>query len=369
MTASGRITIRDVAARAQMSPATVSRVLSGNHPVPPTTRARVLEAAHALDYVANTHARALVGVGRGSVGVVLRHVTHPFSAQVAEAAEAEAARHGRLCLIASTDGNPRREADFIRLMREEGAQAVILVGGATDDHAYRRRIAHYAHALQSIGSRLVLCGRPSPDPELPVSVVEYDNAGGTRAITGHLLSAGHERIVFCGGVPGNTVLDARVAGYRAALAAHGLPPDTASVINCGGGRTQGYLAISERLARQPDFTAVVAGDDLGAAGAVRAVTDHGLRVPHDISVVGFDDIPLAQDLSPALTTVHTPTEDLGRAAVQLAIDPTAPALMLPTSVILRDSVSPRRVHPSRAADDQQQLPPSALLTSEGDIPA
>ncbi len=384
MTSKGRVTIREVAERAGVSMATVSRVLSGNHPVPASTRARVLRAARDLDYVANAHARALVGGGRKMVAVVLRQVTSPFYAQVAEGVEAEAAARGWLCLVGTTGGDPGRELEFVQLMREEGARLVILVGGVVEDDAYRERVAHYAQALASAGARLVLCGRPAPDPDIPALVVEFDNEAGARAITGHLLSAGHRRIVFLGGLPGNTALDARVAGYRAALAEHGLGPEAAHVVDCGLGRAAGHRAMTELLkaggdpgpgdtatpdtatsgtaaldtatrdaanpgTATPDtaparFTAVFAGDDMVAAGALRAISDAGLRVPQDISVVGYNDIPLAEDFNPPLTTVRTPAEELGRAAVRIALrDPEHAAgahHLLGTHIVVRDSVQP-----------------------------
>ncbi|WP_075028298.1 LacI family DNA-binding transcriptional regulator [Streptomyces mirabilis] len=369
MTSKGRVTIREVAERAGVSMATVSRVLSGNHPVPASTRARVLRAARDLDYVANAHARALVGGGRKMVAVVLRQVTSPFYAQVAEGVEAEAAARGWLCLVGTTGGDPGRELEFVQLMREEGARLVILVGGVVEDDAYRERVAHYAQALASSGARLVLCGRPAPDPDIPALVVEFDNEAGARAITGHLLSAGHRRIVFLGGLPGNTALDARVAGYRAALAEHGLGPGAAHVVDCGLGRAAGHRAMTELLKAGGDpgpgdtatldtatldtaipdaaparFTAVFAGDDMVAAGALRAIADAGLRVPQDISVVGYNDIPLAEDFNPPLTTVRTPAEELGRAAVRIALrDPEHAAgahHLLGTHIVVRDSVQP-----------------------------
>ncbi|WP_319369667.1 LacI family DNA-binding transcriptional regulator [Streptomyces europaeiscabiei] len=343
----GRITIREVAERAGVSTATTSRALSGNHPVPAATRARVLRAARELDYVANAHARALVGGGRKMAAVVVRQVTSPFYAQVAEGVEAEAADRGWLCVVGATGGDPQREMEFVRLMREEGARLVILVGGVVEDDAYRSRVAQYAQALDSSGARLVLCGRPAPDPGIPALVVEFDNEAGARAITGHLLSAGHRRIAFLGGLPGNTALDARVAGYRAALAEHGLPPEAARVVDCGLGRPAGLRAMTELLKETREFTAVFAGDDMVAAGVLRAIADRGLSVPDDISVVGYNDIPLAEDFNPPLTTVRTPAEELGRAAVRIALrDPERGAgshHLLGTHIVVRRSVAaPRR---------------------------
>ncbi|MFJ3673297.1 LacI family DNA-binding transcriptional regulator [Streptomyces sp. NPDC090106] len=338
-----RVTIREVAARAGVSVATVSRVMSGNYPVPAATRTRVLRAAKALDYVANSHARALHGAGRKMVAVVMRQVTSPFYAHVAEGVEAEAAANGWLCLINTTGGDPQREMDFVQLMREEGARVVILVGGVVEDDAYRERVAHYAQALDGVGARLVLCGRPSPQPGLPALVVEFDNQAGAHALTSHLLTAGHRRIAFVGALPGNTALDARVAGYDSALTEHGLPADARTVVACGLGRAAGYQAVTRLLDEAPDITAVFAGDDMVAAGALRAIADRGLRVPDDLSVVGYNDIPLAEDFNPPLTTVRTPAEELGRAAVRLALrepGPSESSLLLGTHIVVRKSVGP-----------------------------
>ncbi|NUP40252.1 MAG: LacI family DNA-binding transcriptional regulator [Streptomyces sp.] len=343
MAAKRRVTIRDVAERAGVSVATASRVLSGNYPVPQATRTRVTRAAQALDYVANAHARALVGGGRKMVAVLVRQVTSPFYAHVAEGVEAEAAAHGWLCLVGQTGGLPQRELEFVQLMREEGARLVILVGGVVEDDDYRDRVARYAHALDAAGSRLVLCGRSAPSPDIPALVVDFDNEAGARAITSHLLSAGHRKIVFLGGLPGNTALDARVAGYRAALAEYRLPTGAARVVDCGLGRANGHRAMAELIRGGGDFTAVFAGDDMVAAGALRAIADAGLRVPYDISVVGYNDIPLAADFNPPLTTVRTPAEELGREAVRIALrsseDSPGNHYVLGTHIVVRESVA------------------------------
>ncbi|MFD5875427.1 LacI family DNA-binding transcriptional regulator [Streptomyces sp. NPDC060322] len=155
--------------------------------------------------------------------------------------------------------------------------------------------------------------------------------------------------VFLGGPPGNSAPDARVAGYRAALAAHGINTGSEDVIDCGLGRGAGYRSMAELLTRRSDFTAVFAGDDMVAAGALRAVADAGLRVPDDISVVGYNDIPLAQDFNPPLTTVRTRAEELGRAAVRLALrdpDDSSSSIrhVLGTHIVVRDSVGAPAAH-------------------------
>lgn len=170
-------TLRDVAVRAGVSIATVSRVLAGNYPVAAKTRERVRRAVDELDYVVNTHARALAGVRTETIAFVLNDVRGPSFSAAAYGVEREATLRGRLCLICTTDGDQDRELAFLGLMREQRASAVILIGGVRDDAQYRARYTDIAHGLHSAGSRLVLCGRPALGPDVPATTVEYDNEG------------------------------------------------------------------------------------------------------------------------------------------------------------------------------------------------
>ncbi|MEO3926701.1 LacI family DNA-binding transcriptional regulator [Micromonosporaceae bacterium B7E4] len=340
-----RSTIREVADRAGVSVATVSRILSGSYPAAPATRARVMRAVKELDYVANAHARALAGTPSKSVAIVLNSVISPHYAHVAQGVETQAAAEGRLCLIGTTGGDPERELAMVKFMREQHAEAVILVGNVVADDRYRERMSQYAHALAAIGSRLVLCGRPPLGPDVPAVVVEYDNAGGAFAATSHLLSAGHQRILFVGRRPGYTTADGRLTGYRRALDAHRVPHDPALEVEGTMEWHEGYRMMKERLAAgPPDFTAVFCLNDLIAGGTHKALAEHGLRVPDDVSMVGFDDLPPSLDLG--LTTVHLPHEEVGRTAVRLALEHearggTPPHVTLGTHLVVRDSVRPR----------------------------
>jgi len=340
-----RSTIREVAGRAGVSIATVSRILAGNYPASPATRNRVMRAVRELDYVANVHARALAGSPSKSVAIVINSVVSPAYAHVAQGVQTQAAIEGRLCLIGTTGGDSERELATVKLMRDQHAEAVILVGNVVADEAYRTRMSQYAHALAAVGSRLVLCGRPPLGPDVPAVVVECENTGGAFAATSHLLSAGHERILFLGRQPGYTTAEARLAGYRNALAAHGLPHDPELEVEGRFLRHEGYRMMNEFISTgRRDFSAVFACNDLLAAGARQALLEHGLRVPDEVSMVGFDDLPPAQDID--LTTVHLPHEELGRTAVRLALEHVThggapPHVVLGTHVVVRGSVRPR----------------------------
>lgn len=337
---SGRVTIRDVARRAGVSVATVSRVLAGDYPVLPGTRNKVMRAVRELDYVPNAHARALSAARPGAIAIVVNTVAVPYYAYIAQGVEEQAAQEGRLSLICTTGGDPGRELSIVQLLREQRAEAVILVGSVIVDEDYRKRMSEYAHALAAAGSRLVLCGRPPLGEGVPALVVDFDNTGGAHAVTAHLLSAGHRRILYLGLRPGHSTSDSRVAGYRSALASYGLPVESSLEVEAEFSREAGYVAMKGRLVAGPrDFTAIFAGNDLLAAGAVQALREQGLRVPDDLSVVGYDDVPPAEDLG--LTTVHLPHDELGRAAVRLALGrlPAGP-LTLGTHIVVRNSVRP-----------------------------
>ncbi|MBW8799888.1 MAG: LacI family DNA-binding transcriptional regulator [Streptomyces sp.] len=346
MTGDGeRATIRDVAARAGVSPSTAARVVAGNYPVAQATRAKVLKAMRELDYVPNAQARALAKGGTKTVAFIMDDITGPSFAYVAKGVEQQATAEGRLCMVFTTHGDPERELAVVEMMREHSADAVILVGGGSLDDAYRQRMTSFAQALDKAGSRLVLAGRPPLGDDVPATVVEYDNIGGAFAITSYLLARGHRRVAFIGadkaGEPPNTTKAHRFEGFLNAHEAYGVDHDPALVVPSTFTREVGVRATKQLLASGKQFTAVFAATDMVAAGVLAALHDAGIRVPEDVSVVGYDDIPLALDVQPPLTTVRIPTEELGRTAVRLALHPEEPQhIMLGTHVVIRGSAGP-----------------------------
>ncbi|MEU2433861.1 LacI family DNA-binding transcriptional regulator [Streptomyces sp. NPDC007861] len=338
-----------MAARAGVSVATVSRVVRGKYHVSPTTAAKVRKAVAELDYVANAQARALAGSSSGMVAVLTSDVTSAFYNHITRGISRQVAVENRLCLVGTTEGDLDREMAMLGLLRGQDTSAVVLIGGVSDSAEYRERIGVLARSLDAAGSRLVLCGRPSPGGDAPVTVVEYDSEGGAFAITSHLLSKGHERILFFGGLAGTTTTVPRVTGYQRALEAYGIEPDPALVIHGDRSSRRGAYEQMTRLVtdRAVDFSAVFACDDLVALGVLRALRDQGVSVPDDISVVGYDDIPAAMDAVPPLTTVHVPLEQIGRTAVELALSRSdvdargGQHVVLGTHIVVRDTVAPR----------------------------
>ncbi|GAA1559894.1 LacI family DNA-binding transcriptional regulator [Kribbella hippodromi] len=340
-----RPTVKDVAASSGVSATTVSRVLAGNYPVSAATRARVMKAVHELDYVINAQARALVGGGPKTVAFIVHDLVGPAFAYVGQGVEQQATAEGRLCLVCTSHGDPGRELELIELMREQQAEAVVLVGGGSNAPGHVERMTQIARALDKSGSRLVLCGRPPLGPDVPATVVEYDNEGGAYAITSYLISLGHRDIAFLGaGEPGHTTVDGRLRGFERAHQAHQLPITPRRTRAITFDRESGYQATRDLLAHDRKFTAVFAATDVVAGGVLVALREAGLRVPEDVSVVGYDDIPLARDLTPELTTVHVDHEELGRTAVRHALDRDRHAMsqhtVLGTHVIIRGSTGP-----------------------------
>ena len=203
-------------------------------------------------------------------------------------------------------------------------------------------MTRYAESLAAAGSRLVLCGRPGLGIDVGAFVASYDNADGAFAITSHLATHGHRRILHLAGNEGNTTATDRIAGYRRAVAAHGIDDDPGLIEHGHFKRDSGYERMRRRLERgDRDFTAVFGADDTVAAGAMRALSEAGLRVPQDVSVVGYNDCNPALDLTPTLTTVHIPADELGRAAVRLALagSPAETQVTLGTHIVIRESVA------------------------------
>lgn len=335
------VTLVEVAARAGVSPATVSRVLNGNYPVAESTRQRVEEAVRELDYVVNAHARALLHATSGIVGVVLNDASDPFFAGIARGIQGAAAETSRLSVICNSEGDPEQEFAFLDLLRGHRADAVILVGAAPEDEEYRAAATARAKGLRSSGTRLVLCGRPSPGDDAPGDVVTIDNEAGSTAITRHLVELGHRRIAYVTGPDGRSTTTARLAGFRAALAEAGMAVDENLVVHGDFSRQAGREAVERLLAAGRDFTAVLAANDLVAAGAVSALRAAGRRIPEDVSVAGYDNLPTAVDVWPNLTTVHVPLEEIGRKAVELAFGPadSRAVVTIPTELLVRDSTT------------------------------
>ncbi|MGW6269768.1 LacI family DNA-binding transcriptional regulator [Streptomyces sp. NPDC055060] len=349
------VTLADVAARAQVSPATVSRVLNGNYPVAAATRERVLRAVNDLDYVLNGPASSLAAATSDLVGILVNDIADPFFGIMAGAVQSEIGGPGgraggeRMAVVCNTGGSPERELTYLTLLQRQRAAAVVLTGGALEDPGHAAAMSAKLARLADAGTRIVLCGRPPlEDSDAAVATLTFDNRNGGRRLTEHLLTLGHRRIGYVAGPMERTTTRHRLEGHRDALAASaggGADQDELTV-HGPYTRRSGYEATLELLRRSPDLTAVVAANDTVALGACAALRERGLRIPEDISVAGFDDLPFSVDAVPALTTVRLPLYEAGARAGRLATGaeeaPPGGVATIGAELMVRGSTAPPR---------------------------
>ena len=331
--------IRDIAAQAGVSIATVSRVLNGRPDVSPSTRDIVLEQVRAMGYVGNRSARGLVSGRTGLISVVVPFTQNSFFSAIIEgASEALFERDARPVLCPTQHRHDRELSVLERLVHGTTDGTLLVTPTET-----RAELQH----LREFGSPFVII-----DPGLLVQdgvpVVSSTNWAGGRQATEHLISLGHKRIAVVTGYPGWCATVDRLAGYQSAMVAAGLPLRPEYVVESDfkyeGGQVAGHALLS--LPSPP--TAVFAQSDNLALGVMRAARDRGLQLPEDLSVVGFDDIDLASFTTPALTTMAQPLQELGRHAVTLlyrlidSLPLEVSRVELSTRMVIRESTMPPR---------------------------
>jgi len=333
--------ITEVARRAGVSVSTASRVVSeADYPVSAEARERVLEAARELDYVPNALARGLLKRHLPVVAVIVHDITDPYFAEIVRGVEDAAAPAGFLVITCSSERDPARESEYVRLLRSMRAAAVIFAGSGLDDPALNAELPRHLGAMRSAGAAVVhLSPHALGEPEIRV-----DNAGGIASMVRALVDLGHRSIAFLAGPSTLYVARERLAGYSRGLAVAGIEPDPRLVIETTFDHAGGAAAVDRLLAGGAPITAVLAANDLLAIGAIRRLAERGIDVPGQVSVAGFDDIAIASVTAPALSTVRLPLREMGRlgfasAERQLAGEPDEPRVV-PTEVVLRGSTAP-----------------------------
>ena len=332
--------ITDVARLAGVSTATVSRVVSdAPYAVSAETRERVLDAARTLDYVPNALARGLLKSHVPVVGVLVHDITDPYFAEVVRGVEDAAAPGGHLVITCSSDRIPERETSYVRLLRSMRAGTVIFAGSGLDDPDWNAEIGRHLAAMREFGAAVVHLS-PHAAGEADVGV---DNAAGIATLVAALIELGHRRIAYLAGPTSLFVARQRLDGYRQGLVAAGLALDDRLVVPTTFDREGGARGVDELLDRDVPFTAVVAGNDLLALGALTRLAERGIAVPHDVSVAGFDDISTAAMATPPLSTVRLPLHEIGRRgfefAAQLLAGDEPARVVLPSELVLRASTA------------------------------
>lgn len=334
-----RATIEDVAKLAGVHKGTVSRALDERkrHQVAPDTIERVERAARQIGYVPNVLARGLRTRNSMTIGVVLPDITNPFFPPLVRGIERLVNPRGYTSLLVNTDGDKAQERKALQSLIDRRVDGLIVASGERDDTGLSE--------LYAAGVKVVLLNRDAGD--VPYPLVTGDDASGVTAAVEHLVDLGHQDLLHVAGPPNLSTSSKRSEAFSAECSRHpevrGEVVETESLTAKAGEDTMKHVLST---GRKP--TAVVAGNDLIALGVLRALRSYDLRCPEDVSVVGFNDMPFAEDLHPPLTTVRVPTEVMGRRAAQLmleAIDSNQlekQTVMLPVSLVVRDSTAARR---------------------------
>jgi LacI family transcriptional regulator len=333
------VSIRDVAVRAGVSVGTVSNVLNNPGKVSPASVTRVLAAIEELGYVRNDAARQLRAGRSTTIGLVVLDVRNPFFTDVARGAEDEAATHGLSVILGNSDENIERESAYLDLFEVQRVHGVLI----SPYGDVGPRLAR----LRSRGTPAVLVDRISTDHTF--SSVSVDDVAGGRLAAQHLLDTGRRRIAFAGGPFDIRQVSDRLLGARAAVEA--VPDASLEVIELAAltvleGRRVGQALVARPPAERPD--AVFAANDLVATGLLQALVMTGsLRVPHDMALIGFDDIDFASAAVVPLSSIRQPSQLIGRTAVQLLIEEARDPGLAPRQVIfqpelvVRASTGPR----------------------------
>jgi LacI family transcriptional regulator len=339
----GRATILDVARLAGVSKSTVSLVLGGSSLVADSTRERVAGAMKDLGYIYHRGAATLRGAKSGVIGMVINDLSNPFYVELAIGIEQACQGGAFIPFLANTAENPVRQHQVIRSMREHGAAGLVLapaMGTSADE------------------IKPLLAGLPVVQvmrrlPGLKASAVAPENKEGARKATAYLVALGHSRIAFVGGMSSMLVREERLAGYRIALEEAGIPPDASLVIETTTNYAGGGAAAPQLLNLHEPATAALCFNDVVAIGLMRSLTEAGVSVGVDFSVIGFDDIEEARHTLPALTTVAVNGRDLGSRAAQLLMrhlasgDFEPEAVLCPTTLVSRKSCSADKPNPPR----------------------
>jgi LacI family transcriptional regulator len=306
------VTLKELAARARVHPSTVSRVANHdpNLRIAPPTRLRIEALLRETEYQPNGVARGLKLRQTLVLAVVIPDITNPFFAALFRGVEDAASPRGYNVLLCNTDGSPARQRSHLQSLQSRRVDGVIMASSFLKDPTVRW--------LRHQGIPYALVNRFSDEGHDPF--VGSDDLVGGRLATDHLVSLGHRRIGHLAGKPTVSTGVMRRRGYLAALADRGLAADPRLVVESGYTEDGGARATERLLSLSERPTAIFAVTDMTAVGACGVARRMGLRVPEDVAIVGYNDIPLASRMVPALTTVHVPIHDFGAAAARLLLE-------------------------------------------------
>lgn len=355
-----RPTQLDVAHKAGVSRATVSYVLNshldGRVPISDETRLRVLQAIEELGYEPDTRAQSLRSGDTKTIGLIIPDMRNPHFWENADGVEQEARAAGYHLLLSSMDLSAEYGEDILKNLSGRRIDGLILMGSFIDYSDEAKKTL--ARVLKRHLPIVEISDRPTANQNVDCVVTDYSAV--TRAAMSHLLSLQHRRIGFVYGVAMPELGFDRLQPYQECLLTAGLPLDQDLIIRCGPVIEDGYQAGIQLLKRSERPTAIIAINDLLALGVLRAAGDLGLRIPMDLSLVSYDDIPQANYLTPRLTTASKDAVRLGREAVKLLLERLRDSgrprqvVSLPTKFIIRESTGPAPTTNSKSGEGEPE---------------
>ena len=314
----GPVTLMDVALEAGVSLATASRAFNGStRKVREELRERVLVAAKKLNYSVNAPAQAMARGRSNVVGLLVHDIADPYFSSIAAGVMKAAEEHQLLVTLGSTMRRPERELEYLAALRGQRSRAVILAGSRVDDPRLISALREQVEAFERSGGRVVLISQQ----KLAVDTVVLENRRGARDLATELAARGYRRFAVLAGPERLLTARDRLQGFSSGLTKAGLSAPL--VVSGEFTRDGGYAAMTELLTevleRPADIDCVFAVNDVMAVGAMAACRDQGLRLPEDLALAGFDDIATLRDLTPGLTTVRLPLEQVGATALELVV--------------------------------------------------
>lgn len=330
-------TIEDVAKRAGVSAMTVSRVLNKSGYIHEKTREKVEQAIADLGYVPNALARSLRFKTTHTLAIVLTDITNSFFTTIARGVEDFASARDFTVMFCNTDESPDKEVKYLSALAQKQVDGILLVPAVSQPDSIQ--------FVQARGIPLVVLDRRITGIE--VDAVRTDSILGSYQLTRHLLELGHRRIAFLSGSPDVSTSVDRVAGYRQAMGEAGVKEADQLVIYGSYTADSGFAVAQQALEMDPRPTALIGGNNFIAVGALRAIRAAMLRVPEDLSVVAFDDLPINSVIEPFLTVVSQPAYEIGTRATERLFDLMAGKngdgtqdIVLPAELLLRRSSAP-----------------------------
>jgi DNA-binding LacI/PurR family transcriptional regulator len=307
-----KISIKDIARAAGVSHSTVSRALHDSHLVNVDTKSRIKDLACEMGYSPDARARSLVTGRSYTVGVVVTTIADPFVAEVVQGVESTAHDHGYTVILSSSNSEPEREIAAVEMLRAKRVECVIVTSS--------RIGALYLEHLERIGGPVVLINNHNEQSGTYTYTVTVDNRHGSFLATSHLIQRGHHRIAYIAGPADHSSDTDRMAGYRQSLRKQGIPYDPTLIVP-GDGRYAGGMRAGVTLLNMSELpSAVFCYNDMTAIGVLQAAREANISVPGDLAVIGFDDIPFASYVSPSLTTINQPKREMGRLAMEMALN-------------------------------------------------